>query len=60
MCGVSPVEYSSGRRTSRRLNHGGDRQAKNRPVPDRVHPAVPRPAHPGVLPTPHSGGQNPA
>ncbi|MFK0110843.1 transposase [Streptomyces sp. NPDC091217] len=26
-CGVSPVEYSSGRRTSRRLNHGGDRQA---------------------------------
>jgi hypothetical protein len=25
--GVSPIEYSSGRRTSRRLNHGGDRQA---------------------------------
>ncbi|MFF8971254.1 transposase [Streptomyces sp. NPDC014995] len=24
---VSPIEYSSGRRTSRRLNHGGDRQA---------------------------------
>ncbi|MFC7261417.1 IS110 family transposase [Streptomyces lutosisoli] len=27
LCGVSPVEYSSGRRSSRRLNHGGDRQA---------------------------------
>ncbi|MBT2487226.1 IS110 family transposase [Streptomyces sp. ISL-96] len=27
MCGVSPIEYSSGRRSSRRLNHGGDRQA---------------------------------
>ncbi|MEV8018051.1 transposase [Streptomyces sp. NPDC086554] len=27
LCGVSPVEYSSGNRSSRRLNHGGDRQA---------------------------------
>ncbi|MFB7438343.1 transposase [Streptomyces mirabilis] len=27
LCGVSPVEYSSGHRSSRRLNHGGDRQA---------------------------------
>ncbi|GAX56529.1 IS110 family transposase [Streptomyces olivochromogenes] len=27
LCGVSPGEYSSGRRSSRRLNHGGDRQA---------------------------------
>ncbi|MFE8971800.1 transposase [Streptomyces albogriseolus] len=27
LCGVSPVEYSSGRRRTRRLNHGGDRQA---------------------------------
>ncbi|MGW7074206.1 transposase [Streptomyces sp. NPDC054866] len=27
LCGVSPVEYSSGRRSSRRLNHGGDRKA---------------------------------
>ncbi|MGX1304262.1 transposase [Streptomyces albogriseolus] len=26
-CGVSPVEYSSGRRRTRRLNHGGDRRA---------------------------------
>jgi transposase len=26
LCGVSPIEYSSGRRSSRRLNHGGDRQ----------------------------------
>jgi transposase len=27
LCGVSPIEYSSGRQSSRRLNHGGDRQA---------------------------------
>jgi hypothetical protein len=27
LCGVSPIEYSSGRRTSRRLSRGGDRQA---------------------------------
>ncbi|WP_055544283.1 IS110 family transposase [Streptomyces kanamyceticus] len=27
LCGVSPIEYSSGGRRSRRLNHGGDRQA---------------------------------
>ncbi|MFJ7150556.1 transposase [Streptomyces sp. NPDC100445] len=27
LCGVSPIEYSSGQRSTRRLNHGGDRQA---------------------------------
>ena len=27
LCGVSPIEYSSGRRSTRRLSHGGDRQA---------------------------------
>ncbi|MEU0899188.1 transposase [Streptomyces massasporeus] len=27
LCGISPIEYSSGRRSTRRLNHGGDRQA---------------------------------
>ncbi|MFF9498045.1 transposase [Streptomyces flaveolus] len=27
LCGVSPIEYSSGRRRTRRLNYGGDRQA---------------------------------
>jgi transposase len=27
LCGVSPVEYWSGRRSTRRLNYGGDRQA---------------------------------
>ncbi|MFJ6913073.1 transposase [Streptomyces sp. NPDC101133] len=27
LCGVSPIEYSSGLRRTRRLNHGGDRQA---------------------------------
>ncbi|WP_309141538.1 IS110 family transposase [Streptomyces composti] len=27
LCGASPIEHSSGRRSTRRLNHGGDRQA---------------------------------
>lgn len=27
LCGGSPIEHSSGRRSTRRLNHGGDRQA---------------------------------
>ncbi|WP_242620711.1 transposase [Streptomyces sp. BK239] len=27
LCGVSPIEYPPGRRSTRRLNHGGDRQA---------------------------------
>ncbi|MFC8419486.1 transposase [Streptomyces griseoincarnatus] len=27
LCGVSPIEYSSGWRSTRRLNRGGDRQA---------------------------------
>jgi transposase len=27
LCGVSPIEYSSGRRSTHRLNYGGDRQA---------------------------------
>ncbi|MFJ6926116.1 transposase [Streptomyces nigra] len=27
LCGVTPIEYSSGRRSTRRLNYGGDRQA---------------------------------
>lgn len=31
LCGVSPVGHSSGRRTWRRLNHGGDRQADAAP-----------------------------
>ncbi|WP_373566783.1 transposase [Streptomyces griseicoloratus] len=35
LCRVSSVECSSGRRTSRRLNHGGDRQANA-----ALHPIV--------------------
>ncbi|MGW4021975.1 transposase [Streptomyces sp. NPDC005009] len=31
LCGVSPIEYSSGRRRTRRLDHGGDRQANAAP-----------------------------
>ncbi|MEU0119196.1 transposase [Streptomyces bobili] len=59
LCGVSPTSTVGGR-TSRRLNHGGDRQANaalHRIVFTR---AALRPANPGVLRTPHSGGQDPA
>ncbi|WP_244174943.1 IS110 family transposase [Streptomyces misionensis] len=34
LCGVSPIEYSSSRRSTRRLDHGGDRQANA--VPHRM------------------------
>ncbi|MDI3417453.1 transposase [Streptomyces luteolus] len=38
LCGVSLIEYSSGRRNSRRLNQGGDRKGSAaRPAPHRVH-----------------------
>ncbi|MFD5536847.1 transposase [Streptomyces sp. NPDC127079] len=47
LCGVSPIEHSSGRRRTRRL------------APHRLHPPAPRPAHAGVLRTPHPGGQDP-
>ncbi|MFI6438485.1 hypothetical protein [Streptomyces sp. NPDC050759] len=30
-CGVSPIEYLSPPRSSRRLNHGGDRQGSAAP-----------------------------
>ncbi|WP_239764874.1 transposase [Streptomyces sp. CL12-4] len=47
LCGVSPVDYSSGRRDSRRLNQGGDRRANaalHRIVFTRLrHPGCPRP-----------------
>ncbi|WP_318275453.1 transposase [Streptomyces pharetrae] len=59
-CGVSPVEYSSGRRSPRRLHHGGHRQANaaaHRMVFTRLR-HDPRP--PGVLRTPHPGGQDSA
>ncbi|MGX1134271.1 transposase [Streptomyces glaucescens] len=40
LCGVSPIEYSSGRRSTRRLDQGGDRQANaalHRIVSTRLH-----------------------
>ncbi|MGY5009178.1 IS110 family transposase [Streptomyces sp. 900105755] len=60
LCGVSPVEYSSGRRSTRRLNYGGDRQANApctvpcspgcamTPAPRRTTNAAPRRARPGA------------
>ncbi|MER7089080.1 MULTISPECIES: IS110 family transposase [Streptomyces] len=53
LCGVSLIEYSSGRRSTRRLNYGGDRQA-NAVLHRNVFTA-----RPGVLRTPHAGGQDP-
>ncbi|MFE0818616.1 transposase [Streptomyces sp. NPDC058847] len=41
MCGVSPIEHSSGRRRTRRLNQGGDRQANAAPH----HIVFTRPRH---------------
>ncbi|WP_229828753.1 transposase [Streptomyces massasporeus] len=58
LCGVSPIEYSSGRRRTSaqpRRRPPGERG----PAPHRLHPATSRPAHPGVLRTPHPGGQDP-
>jgi transposase len=59
LCGVSPVERSSGSRQYRRLNRGGDPAGQRRPAPDRADPPPLRPAHPGLLRTPHQGGQDP-
>ncbi|MFG2322505.1 hypothetical protein [Streptomyces sp. NBC_01723] len=33
---------------------------RRHPAPHRLHPPAPRPAYPGVLRTPHPGGQDPA
>ncbi|WP_353963028.1 transposase [Streptomyces sp. NBC_00365] len=60
LCGVSPVECSSGRRQFRRLNRGGDRQANaalHRIVFTRLRVD---PQHPGLLRAPHQGGQDPS
>ncbi|MFF5364425.1 transposase [Streptomyces scabiei] len=47
ICGVSPVERSSGRRQHRRLNRGGDRQA-NAALHRIVLPARGSAPHPGL------------
>ncbi|WP_408053025.1 hypothetical protein [Streptomyces sp. HO565] len=52
------MEYSSGRRSTRRLNHGGDRQA-NATLHRIVFTRLRHAPHPGVLRTPHPGGQDP-
>ncbi|MFB7185502.1 transposase [Streptomyces sp. NPDC056178] len=58
LCGVSPVERSSGIRQCRspqpRRTAG-----KRRPAPDRADPPALRDAHPGVLRTPHQARQDP-
>ncbi|MGC9478700.1 transposase [Streptomyces sp. WG4] len=60
LCAVSPIEYSSGRRHTRRLDHGGDRQANaalHRIVFTRLGPSptAPTPGSTGMVrstPTP--------
>ncbi|MEU0176512.1 transposase [Streptomyces massasporeus] len=73
LCGVSPIEYSSGRRRTRRLNHGGDRQANaalhtassspgyvTTRAPRRTTNAAPRRARPAVRSSDASSGMPPA
>ncbi len=53
LCGVSPVEASSGKTRRRRLNRGGDPPRQRRALPHRrdppalrsTHPRLPRPTH---------------
>ncbi|WP_308043522.1 transposase [Streptomyces olivaceus] len=72
LCGVSPIEYSSGQRSTRRLNHGGDRQANapctassspgcaTIPAPRRTTNAAPRRARPAVSSSDVSSDTRPA
>ncbi len=60
LCGVSPVERSSGRRQFRRLNRGGDPSGQRRASPHRIHSSAGRPAHSGLLRAPDQGGQDAA
>ena len=48
LCGVAPLEASSGKVTRHRLNRGGDRQANQRPVAHRVDPDVVPRTHEGL------------
>ena len=43
LCGVAPLEASSGKVTRHRLNQGGNRQANHAPLPGRDQPALLRP-----------------
>ncbi len=72
LCGVSPIEYSSGRRRTRRLNHGGDRQAnaalhrivftrlRHDPRTPAYTNAAPKRARPAVRSSDASNGMPPA
>jgi len=42
LCGVSPVQASSGKTTRHRLNRSGNRQAKSRTLANREGPNAPR------------------
>ncbi|MFC5239244.1 transposase [Streptomyces atrovirens] len=59
LCGVRPIEHSSGRRSTRRLQPRRRPAGERGPARHRVHPPTPRPACPGVLRTPHPGGRGP-
>lgn len=59
LCGVSPVEHSSGKTQRHRLNRGGDRTANSALWTIANKPAHPRPAHPRVRRTPHGNRRQP-
>jgi transposase len=55
LCGVAPIEASSGKVTRHRLDRGGDRNAKGA-MANRHDPSCIRPTHPGVHGAAHQGG----
>ena len=60
LCGVSPIQASSGKVTRHRLNRGGDRQANERVVAHRHGADRPRSRHEGLCRTPSEGGTHQA
>ena len=58
LCGVSPVEVSSGRHARHRLNRSGDRQANHALWRLRPGPTQSRPPHQGLPRPPQGPGQD--
>ena len=55
LCGVSPIEASSGKATRHRLNRGGGRHANHAPLAHRHDPDGLRPQHPLLRRAPDQG-----
>ncbi|MGW1788832.1 transposase [Streptomyces tubercidicus] len=58
LCGVSPIERSSGRHHHRRLNRGATGRPMS-PCTGSCRPVCPTTRAPGLLRAPHPGGQDP-